>query len=90
MIDVVSPTSVAAPCRFEETAIDKIIGTGLIFSLRQIARPTGATISTVATLSINAETTPANRDMYTATIMAFLDRSSSISAIRFGIFDSMK
>ena len=55
-----------------------------------MASPTGATISTVATLSMNAETTPANRDMYTATIMAFLDRSSSISAIRFGIFDSMK
>ena len=55
MIDVVSPTSVAAPCRLEETAIERIIGTGEIFSFLQIAMPTGATISTVATLSINAE-----------------------------------
>ena len=35
-------------------------GTGEIFSLREIARPTGATISTVATLSTNALMTPAN------------------------------
>ena len=63
MIDVVSPTSVAAPCRLDETAMDRIIPTGLIFSFRQIAMPTGATISTVATLSMNAEIRPENRDI---------------------------
>ena len=35
-------------------------GTGEIFSFLEIASPTGATISTVATLSTNALTTPAN------------------------------
>ena len=35
-------------------------GTGEIFSLRAMARPTGATMSTVATLSTKALMTPAN------------------------------
>ena len=63
MMEVVSPTRVAAPCRLEETAMDRIIPTGLIFSFRQMASPTGATISTVATLSIKALMMPAKRDM---------------------------
>ncbi len=57
---VVSPTIVAAPCRFEDTAMAINTGTGEIFSFREMARPTGATISTVATLSTKALTTPAN------------------------------
>ena len=36
-------------------------GTGDTFSFREIARPTGATISTVATLSTKALITPAKR-----------------------------
>ncbi len=58
---VVSPTSVAAPCRLEDTAMAISTGTGEILSLREIASPTGATISSVATLSTKALTTPANR-----------------------------
>ena len=63
MIDVVSPTRVAAPCRLEETAMDRIMGTGEIFSFLQTAIPTGATMRTVATLSTKAEITPAKSDM---------------------------
>ena len=62
-MEVVSPTSVAAPWRLEETAMLISIPTGLIFSFLQTARPTGATIRTVATLSMKAEMTPANRDI---------------------------
>ena len=58
---VVSPTRVAAPWRLEETAIEIRTGTGEIFSLREMARPTGATIRTVATLSTKALITPAKR-----------------------------
>lgn len=89
-MEVVSPTRVAAPCKLEETAIERSIGTGLIFSFLQMASPTGATIRTVATLSINAETAPEKRDMKTATHMTLRDLSRRRSAIRFGIFDSMK
>ena len=63
MMEVVSPTRVAAPWRLEETAMDRIIPTGLIFSFRHTAMPTGATMSTVATLLIKAEMTPEKRDM---------------------------
>ena len=90
MIDVVSPTSVAAPCRFDETAIARIIGTGEIFSFLQIAIPTGATISTVATLSINAEMNPENSDMRMMTHMTVGALSRRISAIRLGIFERIK
>ena len=45
----------------EETEIAISTGTGEIFSLREMARPTGATISSVATLSTKALTTPAKR-----------------------------
>lgn len=57
---VVSPTSVAAPCKLEETAIEMRTGTGEMRSLRAMASPTGATISTVATLSTKALMNPAN------------------------------
>ena len=70
-MDVVSPTSVAAPCKLEETAMDRIIGTGLIFSFLQTAMPTGATMRTVATLSMKAEIMPAKRDMKIVTHMTF-------------------
>ena len=63
MMEVVSPTSVAAPCRLEETAIHRIMGTGEMPREVQIARPTGAIIRTVATLSIKAETRPAKSDI---------------------------
>ena len=42
-----------------------IIATGEMFSFLAMASPTGAIIRTVATLSTNAETTPANSDMIT-------------------------
>ena len=90
MIEVVSPTSVAAPCRFEDTAMQRIMVTGEILSFLQMARPTGATISTVATLSMNAEMIPEKADMSTVTHSTFGASLRSHSAILFGILDSMK
>ena len=63
---MVSPTRVAAPCRLLETAMAMISGIGLVFSCFATARPTGATISTVATLSTNAEIRPEKMDSTTA------------------------
>ncbi len=65
-------------------------GTGETSSRLAMARPTGAIMSTVATLSMNADTTPANSDRATAAHMTFGVLLSSRSAMRFGIFDSMK
>ena len=90
MMEVVSPTSVAAPCRFEETAIARSMETGLIFNFLHIARPTGAIISTVATLSMKAETAPAKRDIRMITHLTVEHLSRISSARRFGIFDSIK
>ena len=90
MIEVVSPTKVAAPCKLEETAIARSMETGLIFSFLHIARPTGAIIRTVATLSIKAETAPAKRDIKIITHITVGHFSKIISARRFGILDSMK
>jgi len=90
MMEVVSPTRVAAPCRLDETAMETSSGTGEMSSRSAIASATGATIRTVATLSTNAEIMPANRDSATATHMTFGVFLSSLSAIRSGIFDSMK
>ena len=84
-MEVVAPTSVAAPCRLEDTAMERIMGTGEIFSCLQTARPTGAIISTVATLSIKADTAPANRDMRTVTMHTFPALSRIVSARRFGM-----
>ena len=89
-MEVVSPTSVAAPCRLEETAIARSIDTGLIFSFLHIASPTGAIINTVATLSIKAETAPAKRDIRIITHITVGHFSKIISAKRFGILDSIK
>ena len=66
------------------------IGTGEIFSFFEIAIATGAIIRTVATLSTNAEITPANNDRKMVTIQTLPDFSSSVSAMRIGIFDSIK
>ena len=82
---VVSPTSVAAPCRLEDTAMAMITGTGEIFSLRAMARPTGATMSTVATLSTNALMTPAKSASTHTAHWAFGTRTISCSARRAGI-----
>ena len=90
MMEVVSPTSVAAPWRFDETAMLMIIGTGLILSFLQIARPTGATMRTVATLSMKAEMMPEKSDIMIVTHMTFLETRRRASAILFGILDSMK
>ncbi len=57
---VVSPTSVAAPCKLDDTAMAMSTGTGDRFSRRAMASPTGATISTVATLSTKALMNPAS------------------------------
>ena len=64
--------------------------TGLMLSFLQIAIPTGATIRTVATLSMKADTMPENRDIRIVTHITFFALLSSSSAIRFGICDSMK
>ena len=90
IILVVSPTSVAAPCKFEDTAMESTIGSGEIFSFLQITSATGATISTVATLSMKADIAPAKSDMKMMTWQTFLHRSRIRSARRFGILDSIK
>ena len=84
-MDVVSPTSVAAPWRLEETEMQMSRLTGEIFSFLASARPTGAIMSTVATLSMKAETTPAKRERMTAAHMTFGERFSSQSAIRLSL-----
>ena len=86
---VVSPTSVAAPCRLEDTAMAMSTGTGEIFSLRAMARPTGATMSTVATLSTKALMTPANSASIHTAHLTSGTRTISISARRAGILLSM-
>ena len=58
--------------------------------LRQIATATGATIRTVATLSMKAEIRPENKDIYIVTIMRFLDFPKRRSAIFPGIPLSIK
>ena len=86
---MVSPTKVAAPCKLDETAIAIINGTGFVFNFLQISRATGAIINTVATLSTNAEITPANKAIATAahlTLGTFsIIRSASNSGILLSI-----
>ena len=89
MMDVVSPTSVAAPCRLDETAMQMSSATGDILSFFAIDSATGAIIRTVATLSTNADTTPANTDSATATHMTLGVFCRRRSAMRSGIFDSI-
>ena len=88
IIDVVSPTKVAAPCKLDETAILIITGTGETFSFFEIAMPIGASIKTVATLSIKAETSPLNTERTTRAAIPFGILAISPSAILFGILDS--
>ena len=64
--------------------------TGDMFCFLHIAKATGATISTVATLSIKADTTPAKTAIATIAIFTFLNFESITSAMRIGIFDAMK
>ena len=89
-IDVVSPTSVAAPCRFEETAMQMMLDTGEILTFLQKASATGAIIRTVATLSTKAEIMPANRDIATTAHLTLGILEMSTSDISCGILDSMK
>ena len=89
MMDVVSPTSVAAPCRLDETAMQMRSATGDILSFFAIDSATGAIIRTVATLSTNADTTPANTDSATATHMTLGVFCNRRSAMRSGILDSI-
>ena len=60
-------------------------GTGDIFSLREMARPTGATISTVATLSTNALMMPANSASAVTAHFTLGTLLINISASRAGI-----
>ena len=87
---MVSPTSVAAPCRLEETAMEMMNGTGLAFSFRQMERPMGAIISTVATLSTKAEMTPAKSESATAAHLTLGTRSIIRSERSIGIRLSVK
>ena len=84
-----SPTKVAAPCRFDETAMAMIKGTGLVLSFLHISRAMGAIIRTVATLSINAETIPAKSERATAATITFGTLFMIISARRAGILLSI-
>ena len=89
-IEVVSPTSVAAPWRFEDIAMQIIEGTGEISSFLQKAIATGAIISTVATLSTKAETMPAKSERATTTHLTFGIFEIRISDMSCGILDSIK
>ena len=64
-------------------------GTGEMCSLRAMARPTGATISTVATLSTKALMNPANSASIHTAQRTSGTRTMSISARRAGILLSM-
>lgn len=89
MMAVVSPTSVAAPWRLDDTAMAMIMGTGLIRSRLAMAMATGAIISTVATLSTNAEISPANRARATTAHFTLGTWASRISAILAGILEAI-
>jgi len=64
---------------------DVIKGTGFVRNLRQSSSATGATMRTVATLSTNAEITPANSAMHTAVICTVGTLSIKRSAKREGM-----
>ncbi len=80
----------AAPCRFDAIAMAITLGTGDISSFFEMVMATGATISTVATLSTNADIKPAKTER--AIIAHFTSGTllSIISARREGIPDSIK
>ena len=56
-------------------------GTGFVSSFLHTSNPIGATIKTVATLSTNALTTPANKDKATTAHFTFGTIFNSFSAI---------
>ena len=89
-IEVVSPTSVAAPWRLDETAMQIMLGTGEMLSFLQSASATGAIMRTVATLSTNAETMPAKRLMQTTAHLMLGIFDIRTSLISCGILDSIK
>ncbi len=86
---VVSPTKVAAPCKLEDTAIAMMLGTGETFNFFAMVKATGATMSTVATLSIKAEIMPANRDKAMIAHLTLGVLRIIKSASRAGILDSI-
>ena len=89
IMEVVSPTRVAAPCKLDATAMAMMPGTGDISSFLERLSAMGATISTVATLSTNALTNPANRESAMIAHLTLGIRAMSRSASRAGILDSM-
>ncbi len=80
---------VAAPWRLDDTDIAIMPGTGDIFNFLDIVSATGATIRTVATLSIKAEIIPAKRDREMIAHLTFGILVIIISARSEGIFDSI-
>ena len=87
---MVSPTSVAAPCKLELTAMVRIGATGEIFSFLAMAIPTGASISTVATLSTKADTRPANNASAMMSHLTLGSRAARRSDRRLGILERIK
>ena len=88
-MDVVSPTRVAAPCRFAEIEMAIIGFTGEIFSFLERRTAMGASIKTVATLSIKAEIKPAKSERLTMIHFTSGSPLMILSAIRCGILDSV-
>ena len=64
--------------------------TGEMLTFLQKARATGAIMSTVATLSTNAETMPAKSERQTIAHLMFGIFEMRMSDMSCGIFDSMK
>ena len=85
-----SPTSVAAPCKFDAIAIAIMLFTGDILSFLDIVSATGATIRTVATLSTKADITPAKSESAIIAHLTLGIFAIMISARSAGIFDSIK
>ena len=71
-------------------AIHIMDGTGEMLTFLQKARATGAIMSTVATLSTNAETMPAKSERQTIAHLTFGILEMSTSDMSCGIFDSIK
>ena len=87
--EVVSPVRVAAPSKLENIDMQIIGITGDILDFLATTRTIGAIIKTVATLSIKADTTPANTAK-TTVIHLILDVFLIIkSDNNSGIFDSI-
>ena len=84
-----SPVSVAAPSRLENIEMHIIGITGEILNFFATTSTIGAIISTVATLSINADTIPANTARATVIHLIFGVFFIMNSASNSGIFDSM-